>query len=247
VKKLRDLGWIAFFLLLMPVCLLCREKITLKLPFGRALDLDRRIDVQTKRLATVPWEDPRPLCLFLGDSQIESGNWYELFSGRHAVLNAGVSMARVTDVSTVVGCGSASQVDTVIVMCGINDLGAGEKPGRVMHDYERLLDLIAKKIRPNRTIVLSVMPVLLSGVDESRTMALNRSVNELNGMLAAMVKARGSEFLDLTTVVGWGGGLNRDLTSDGLHPNRLGYAVIAAAVAGQLGKTPANGPTRNTP
>ena len=224
-------GWIAFSLLLGAVCIVSREKIEKSLPFSRTLDLNHRIEFQCKRLATVPWEDKRPLCLFLGDSQIELGNWYKLFCGKYAVINAGVSMACVKDVASVIAQGSASKIDAVVLMCGINDLGRGEKPEKVLQDYQRLLDLIAREIRPRRTIVLSVMPVLVSGLSESKAAAVNSSVTNLNAMLASMVPSKGVEFVDLRSVVWLGRGMNPRLTSDGLHPNWDGYAVIADEVA----------------
>jgi len=214
------------------------EKIAKRLHFGRPTDLSGRISLQRHRLATLIWQDKRPLCLFLGDSQIELGNWYELFSGANALINAGVSMSRVRDVASLIDQGSASKIDTVVLMCGINDLGAGEKPVKVMRDYEQLLDLIAVKIRPRRTIVLSVMPVLISGVNEFRSISLNASVAELNGMLAPMVQSKGAEFLNLTPLVAQGKSINPKFTFDGLHPNSNGYAVIADALARVLRVSP---------
>lgn len=43
-------------------------------------------------------------------------------------------MARVVDVASVIAQGSASPIDTVVVMCGINDLGRREKPEKVILD-----------------------------------------------------------------------------------------------------------------
>lgn len=247
VKILHHAGWIAFFLLLGTVCFLYRERSMMRVPSSRSPDFKRRLASERERLTTFSWRDQRPLCLFLGDSQVELGNWYELFSGRHAVINAGVSMARVADVASVVAQGTASKIDTVVLMCGINDLGSSEKTDRVRQDFEGLLDLIAAKIRPRRTIVLSVMPVLVSGPGDRSAISCNESVNDLNLMLASMVRSKGAEFLDLTPLVWQGRGMNPELTSDGLHPNRKGYAVIGDAVGRALGDSSLINPKTSNP
>ena len=234
MQRIRDAGWVAFLLLLLAVCFLYWERIVRRLPFEKTLDLQHRLQLENNRLAKTPWRDNRPLCLFLGDSQIELGKWYELFSGRHAVINAGVSMARIREVGSVVAHGAASKIDTVVLMCGINDLGHAEKSERVRRDYERLLDLIAEKINPRRTIVLSVMPILVLGAGDHRAIACNASVNDLNLWLAPMARAKGAEFVDLTPLVWQGRGMNPNFTSDGLHLNARGYDVIADAVARSL-------------
>jgi lysophospholipase L1-like esterase len=234
MQKIRDAGWIAFLLLLAGICFLYWEKIEKKLPFRRTPELQHRLQLQCNRLAKVPWKDNRPICLFLGDSHIELGGWYELFHGRFAVINAGVSMARVKDVTSVIAQGSASAIDTVVVMCGINDLGYSENPEGVRQDFRRLLDQIAANIRPRRTIVLSVMPVLVSGPGDHGAIACNASVRELNLMLASMVWGKGMEYLDVTPLLWEGRGMKPEFTFDGLHLNDRGYQVIANAVGKSL-------------
>lgn len=230
MRGIRDAGWIAFSLLLVAICCLGWEKIERRIPFTISIDLKQRLDAKKELLSTTAWSDERPLCLFLGDSQIELGMWYELFKGRHAVINAGVSMARVEDVASVIAQGSASPIDTVVVMCGINDLGRREKPEKVIQDYRGLLDSIMAKICPRRVIVLSVMPVSVTASGHSQAIALNASVKELNAMLASMVVSSGAEYVDLTPAVCQGDGMNQRLTNDGLHPNNKGYKIISAVL-----------------
>src|ERR1035441_10186015 len=57
---------------------------------------------EKKRELSSKWQDQRPLIILAGDSQIEFGNWYDLFAGGWAVRNCGLARAKIADVTQLV-------------------------------------------------------------------------------------------------------------------------------------------------
>ena len=73
-------------------------------------------------IASIKWEDLRPLTIMVGDSHIELGSWYELFDGANSIRNCGMSMATIKDVTCLVTSIPDHNPQRLILMCGINNL-----------------------------------------------------------------------------------------------------------------------------
>jgi lysophospholipase L1-like esterase len=194
----------------------------------------RQTLAEKKQELSSRWQDSRPLILLAGDSQIEYGNWYELFAGAWAVRNCGLARAKIADVTQLVPAIGDQHPQMVVLMCGINNLGANETPEACLHDYEALLAAVRSRLQPESILVLSVMPVRESGMDRAGHQC-NLNVNQLNTRLEACCREHQVLFLNVNSAVaGANGGLAGELTVDGLHLNPAGYRRLAAAIAPQL-------------
>jgi len=201
-------------------------------PSAREAAWVQTLNHKQAQLAATTWKDARPLIIFGGDSHVELGNWYELCAGSRAVRNCGLSAARIEDVATLMAVVPDRKVDTVLLMCGINNLGRGESAESCAQKYANLLAVVASSLKPQRIIVLSVMPVRQS---DEHTRRLNESVSTLNGMLAELCRRNHAVFLNVNgAVTNTRGSLADELTVDGLHLNTEGYRAISAVLCGFL-------------
>ena len=189
---------------------------------------------EKKRELSVPWHDQRPLIILAGDSQVEFGNWYDLLAGAWAVRNCGLARAKIADVTQLVSAIGDRQPKKAVLMCGINNLGAGESHEACLRDYEALLAAVRSQLQPESILVLSVMPVGESVIDHA-SHQLNAKVSQFNNALAACCRRHQVEFLDVNpAVIAANGGLADELTVDGLHLNAQGYRRLAGIIAPQL-------------
>lgn len=183
---------------------------------------------------SLPWWDHRPLVVLAGDSQIELGDWYNLFAGNWAVRNCGLARAKIADVIQLVLALNEQPTKAVVLMCGINNLGAVETPEDCLRDYERLLATVRSHLRPESIMVLSVMPLRESLIDRS-THEFNMNVSRFNAALKLCCEREHVLFLNVNPVVTDArGGLADSLTVDGLHLNAAGYRRLATVIAPQL-------------
>lgn len=175
------------------------------------------------------WMDMRPLNILAGDSHIEMCNWYDAFHGAISIRNCGLSSSRIEHVAELIATVRDRQIDSLLLHCGINNLGRGDSPAACLEQYRKLLDHAAL-LRPRRIIVIAVMPVRQSPLD-ARSQALNNEVSKFNGLLDELCRERGVTFADLKEdVVGSSGGLKEEFTHDGLHLNSRGYAAITPRI-----------------
>ena len=235
-----SLKTLLFLLLLAPLLVLAAyggyqasKRYLNRLDFVRSEKWDEAFIARKRDLATHPWRDSRPLHLLAGDSHIEYGNWYDAFRGALAVRNTGLSGARIEHVTELLSANHETEPGSLLLHCGINNLGRGDSPASCLDHYRKLLDQ-AEKIRPGRIIVVAVMPVRQSPVD-AKALECNTRVREFNSLLAELCKSRGIALLDLKEIIADpNGGLNADFTDDGLHLNPHGYAAITPRILDSL-------------
>ena len=217
------------------------HRLILRFPLVQQKEWDQVVADRKASIAAVPWRDSRPLNVFAGDSHIEMGNWYELLGGAFAVRNCGLSGATIQDVTTLIKAVPDRSPETVVLMCGINNLTRNDPVERCISDYEQLLAAV-HALNARKVVVLSVMPVRQSPVD-LRNRKLDRKVLlAFNERLKALCAAHNAVFVNVSDAVGDGAsGLDPGLTIDGLHLNNRGYKKIADVIRGQLaGETAAH-------
>jgi len=229
-------GWLLFAILLWYV----RQRV-----FTKAADLfarsgnegerTRHVEQACADLSQQPWLDSRDTLVFIGDSHIEMGNWYAMFRGRFSIRNAGISMSRIQDTTTVAESLATVRPKAVVVQCGINNLGNGENIAKCLVDLDRLFKALHRACSSQRVLFLSVMPVVERPLD-SNAGIINKRVAELNRELKKRCADEGFYFADITKNIVREGGLNPELSQDGLHLNTKGYQAIAPLVGMAIDK-----------
>jgi len=212
------------------------NRVFLKLP---SVQREQWIRVMTdrKRALALPWHDTRPLIVMAGDSQIEFGDWYGLFGGAFAIRNCGLSRAKIEDVTSLVSNLGDPNPKMMVLMCGVNSLNGKNPVSTCISNYMQLLSTVNTSIHPQRLIVLSVMPVRESALDQA-SHEFNRRIVTFNSELETLCPRYKAEFINVNSVVmDSRGGLAADLTPDGLHLNLDGYRKIAGVLAPVLAKT----------
>jgi len=238
LKILCVAGWTLFFSLSGLVAWRVYPKILLLLQSSESPIWTQILSERKRTLRAITWQDPRPLCLFLGDSHIEGGDWYQLFNGKLAVQNAGLSRASIQDTAELATEIPSPSPSTIVVMCGINNLGASESADSCVRKYIVLLDTLQKKIPPQSLFVLSVLPVRESSADPSRHL-LNLEVEKFNQALENLCQSKRIAFLQLNSAVSLPDhGLSPECTNDGLHLNAVGYRKLAAVLLRSVVQTP---------
>lgn len=188
-----------------------------------------------EHIASTPWNESRPLHVFLGDSHVEFGQWYDSCAGKHAIRNCGLSMAKISDVTELITTVPDRDLESVLLLCGINNLAGGAPIESSIRDYENLLVATQKRLRPNRLFVISVFPVrALEGKMRSR--AINQQVLLFNRSLSNMCSRYNATFIDLIPNIAEGSHqLRKEFTDDGLHLNAAGYRAVSAQVCKAIG------------
>lgn len=226
-------GWLLALLLGFWAAPRIYHRLILHLPGIQLQNWTAVLAAKEKEVSS-PWRDPRPLIVFAGDSEIEFGNWYDLFGGNWAVRNCGLARAKIADVTRLVAAIGPPHPQVVVLMCGINNLGHRDSRAACVQDYAALLAGVNSQLQPKAILVLSVMPVRESAIDR-QVHEFNLNIARFNAELADCCLQHRALFLNVTpAVAGANGGLADDLTPDGLHLNPEGYRRLAQAMAPQL-------------
>jgi lysophospholipase L1-like esterase len=129
----------------------------------------------------------------------------------------------------------ALQPKVVVILAGTNDL-AGNTGPMTLEETEGNLASMAELARPHgiRVVLSSVLPVSNYGHDRDgnpvdiRLKRPPEKILELNAWIKKYATDQGYVYLDyFSAMVDEQGLLKKDLSEDGLHPNALGYAVMA--------------------
>jgi lysophospholipase L1-like esterase len=113
----------------------------------------------------------------------------------------------------------------VVILAGINDLGAGVPVGQIESNYAAM----AEMARENHIVVLfgSVLPV-----GKSRNLYPLPKIAALNTWMRDYCRSNGAVYVDYWSRMAEGSGfLLPNLSHDGLHPNADGYAIMQSVLA----------------
>ena len=171
--------------------------------------------------------EPESRVVFIGDSLTEDWNLPEYFSGRPYV-NRGISAQTSPQMlvrfrQDVIGL----KPTVVVILAGTNDIA--ENTGKIqLVDTENDLQSMSDLARVNgiKVVLCSVLPAKdfwwHKGLDPSP------KIKALNDWIRTYAAERKFPYVDYySALVDNEGGLRADLTPDGVHPNRKGYAVMA--------------------
>jgi lysophospholipase L1-like esterase len=158
--------------------------------------------------------------IFAGDSQIEYGNWNELFN-RNDILNRGIAgdvtaglIGRMDEITR-------HNPSKVFIEIGTNDLGRGISIAQVIEDYRQVISIL-KTETTAKIFINSVLPVQ----DLPYEGYQNAEINHLNRQLKELCLSKKITFIDLSDIFNdESGNLKSELTNDGLHLTANGYLL----------------------
>ena len=113
----------------------------------------------------------------------------------------------------------------IFIMGGANDLLFSKISNeKLLQQYERLLDIIARETPRTRVYIQSLLP-LNEAHNEAFMKGKNARFAEFNALLRAMAERRGLTFIDIWSAMQRNGELPEEYTFDGIHLKAAGYAV----------------------
>lgn len=179
--------------------------------------------------------DAPRLTVLMGDS---ISLWFpqELLPGRRTWLNQGISGESSDMMLRRLNALDGTELETIFVMVGINDLIAQTPESEVVENIEKSVQYL-KQQHPEADIV--VQSILPHGAEratwEGRDRLLqlpNDRIQAVNTAIAKIAETEGVHYLDLYPLFADGeGALRPDLTTDGLHLSDQGYLVWRTAIA----------------
>ena len=179
--------------------------------------------------------------MFLGDSITDFWRLNEFFPTQDYV-NRGIS-GQVT--GEMLGRLKADVLDlkpaAVVILAGTNDLARNIPMTTIQNNLAMIGDLLT--YHHIKVIYSSVLPISDYHRDVNPTYARSpqrppEQIRALNQWLESMCKNRGFTYLNYVPVLSDASGmLKTDVAEDGLHPNALGYRLMAPLVAEAIQKT----------
>lgn len=162
--------------------------------------------------------------VMLGNSLTERGFWSEYFQDKR-VLNRGIGGDCISGMINRVQPIVDGQPRAIFIMGGANDLLFSKISNeKLLQQYERLLDIIAKGTPRTKVYIQSLLP-LNEVYNEKFMKGKNARFVEFNGLLRAMAERRGLTFIDIWSDMQRNGELPDEYTFDGIHLKAAAYAV----------------------
>jgi lysophospholipase L1-like esterase len=142
-------------------------------------------------------------------------------------LNQGISGDTTAGVLKRLSAFANTRPDAIHVMIGINDLRQGATDETVLNNARQIMQRL-RQAHPNaHVLIYSILPTRLAALPSDR-------IRSLNQRLAYIARQEQVSFHDLQAhFIDAQGNLRRDLTTDGLHLSRDGYAVWHQALQQQ--------------
>lgn len=173
--------------------------------------------------------------VLVGDSLTDRGEWAEMF-GDASLRNRGVAGDTTRDILARLPSIVALRPARVLLLAGVNDLGAGEPVAAIAGRYGAILAALREGVPGARIHCQSVLPVREGLAPKPIT---NRLIEELNTAIAREAAARGCAYVDVrSALLDEGGQLAAAFTLDGLHLTGKGYTAWAGVIAPLLKDTP---------
>ena len=112
----------------------------------------------------------------------------------------------------------------LFIMAGVNDLIFSKTTyEKLLEQYERMLDIIARESPRTKVYIQSLLPVI---EDRSEYFTgKNSRIAGFNTVLREMAERRGLPYVDIWSAIQSDGALPAEYTQDGIHLTGPGYAV----------------------
>ncbi|MFP5274386.1 GDSL-type esterase/lipase family protein [Coleofasciculus sp.] len=134
-------------------------------------------------------------------------------------LNQGISGENSSQILERLSAFSQTRPDTIYVMAGTNDLRQGVRDRVIVDNTRQIIQRLRQNHPQAQIIVQSILPTRLSAIGSDR-------IHNLNQQIAAIAQQEGAGYLNLHSLfVDNQGQMQRELTTDGIHLARRGYAV----------------------
>lgn len=139
-------------------------------------------------------------------------------------LNQGISGENSSQILERLSAFSQTRPDTIYVMAGTNDLRQGVRDRVILDNTRQIIQRLRQNHPQAQIIVQSILPTRLSAIPSDR-------IRNLNQHIAAIAQQEGAGYLNLHRLfVNNQGQMQRELTTDGIHLARRGYAVWQEAL-----------------
>lgn len=166
---------------------------------------------------------PRNIVM-LGNSLTERGYWSEYFQ-KERVLNRGIGGDCISGMIHRINPIVEGQPRAIFIMGGANDLIFSKiSDAKLLEQYERLLDIIARKSPRTKVYVQSLLP-LNESMNEKQFGGKNARIVSFNKRLREMAARRGLVYIDIWSAIQRDGILPEELTFDGVHIKADGYRI----------------------
>lgn len=179
--------------------------------------------------------------VFFGDSITDGWRLNEYFPGKDFV-NRGIS-GQITGemLGRMQADVIANKPAAILVLAGTNDIARGVSVETIQNNLKMIADLAEK--HAIKCIFASILPTSDHHKDKNPRFEMTRTrplavIKELNQYISQMCQKRGFTYLNyFDAMTDAGGQLKAELADDGLHPNTVGYRVMAPLAEAAIEKT----------
>ena len=139
-------------------------------------------------------------------------------------LNQGISGDTTGGILQRLSAFANTNPDTIHLMAGVNDLKNGASDHEILTNLNQIMARLRQQHPNARVVVHSILPTRWENIPSQR-------VRSLNSRIAQLTDYHRLDYLDLhPSFSNDTGKLRQELTTDGLHLNRLGYQVWQLAI-----------------
>ncbi len=173
--------------------------------------------------------------VFLGNSITQHYEIFEFLNNPN-VRNRGIGGETTIGALQRLETITKGKPDKIFLMLGINDLAISRSASDILITYKEIINQIKNESPATKIIIESVLPVSKFKEEIVCCTNANEKIIKLNEGLKKISKSYNITYLDLHQHFMNDGGLNLDLSVDGLHINGNGYHIMSEIVKPYLNK-----------
>lgn len=182
------------------------------------------------------WDRPDTGIAFIGDSICQNallmyGDWNTIL-GRSDCCNYGIGAQTTVECRARIDELASRDYSMIVFICGINDIGRGYTKEEIVANYDAMITAVREKNPDCKFLLISTLPTT-----EAFYRGQQGKINLLNMAYKRYAsKTEGVTFVDVYSsfTPKTGEYAYPELLSDGLHPNREGYAKMAEIIKAYL-------------